>query len=63
MDTWEITSTIKRGSETSESFIFNVNANTKNDAFIIAASKLYSMFAGTDTVVERIFSITKVVTP
>lgn len=63
MDAWEITSTIKRGSEASESFIFNVNANTKNDAFIIAASKLYSMFAGTDTVVERIFSITKVVTP
>lgn len=61
MKTWEVTTTIKRGSETSESFIFNVNAITKNDAFIVAASKLYSMFAGTDTVIERVFSITEVV--
>ena len=61
MDTWTITASIHRTGEQAESFVFTVKANDKNTAFIIGCSKLYAMFEGTDTVINQIFSITKVV--
>ena len=49
MDRWEATLTIKNPGETSTQLVITVEANSLNDAFIIAASKGYAMFAGTET--------------
>ena len=49
MDSYEVTATIKRSGEPSTTLEFVVEATHQNDAMIIGASKLYAMFAGTDT--------------
>ena len=48
MAEYTITASIKRGSSTS-TMVFVLKANSQNDAIIKGASKLFSMFSGTDT--------------
>lgn len=61
MNTYTVTVSYYEGS-TSKTLVVDVKATSKNDAFIIGASKAYALFAGTECEITAL-GVTGPVTP